>query len=1556
MTGAPLDRARVAELIVTRDGERHRGSGYRVRAGAVLTAAHVVDGASSVRVRFEPDLPGEWSVDATSWWADPVADVAVVTIDGRESVAPVTFGRIDDRAAVLVVEAVGFPRWKMRADAAGQRYRDSVHVHGTVAVLSNWREGTLEVVVEPAGAVVGDVSPWQGMSGAALWAAGHVVGVVAKHHPGDGLGRLAASRLDLALDSAAGTSLREALDVRAPLPDVLPAPRTELITNAYQALVADAAPEQLHERTAELAELARFCAGDEPYLWWQAGPWAGKSALLAWFALHPPDGVDVVSFFVTGRWAGQSDSDAFTEALIDQLASLVGEPVDLALEARARRGHLLRLLTTAAAVRPLLLVVDGLDEDTSRADGVARPSIAALLPRRPPPGLRVLVASRPHPGLPDDVPGDHPLRTVMPRPLAVSPHARNIETEAKRELTTLLARPGPHRGLLGLITASGGGLTHPDLEELTGSPSFELDAVFGGVFGRSVGARGTESSERVYLFTHDTLREQAERAYGNGIARYREQIHAWADDHRARGWTADTPGYLFRGYPRLLAALGDTGRLVAFALDRPRHDRMLVLTGGDALALTEIESAAALLAREREPDLLTMLRVARMRWELGRRNDHVPSELPAVWARLGELDRAVALAHSMGNVDRCAEAFTKIVAVLGDENHRLVDDAEKAVMRTIEPHWRYQALLDLAAALPWGERARRMLADVEAGVPAVGGRYRDDLWAALSRQALARADDDEAERFALAVEDFYERDRLLEKLVSDARPDLHRALRFVLLAASDYDLFEWTEELAREAVAAGDDAGAFRIAQESGAQDSLLAELVAALLKEGELVRAGRLALRVETPGERALALCAVAHAHLAAGQTEEAERLAALAGATLPGIANQRGQVVLLTELAALVPGRAAEFHRAADAVVERLGARHNRAIVLAEIASVAARTGDPQRFADCADRAAELAEQAELLVELAKHAVVAADHGRARRLIESAWTPPMLPTGKIEGVLEFGTVRVASRMGAVDLVLHALKRRPADLLVQLLADAPADRALSIAEVIARHLPYQTASDQIPALAELREDDLVLSLAAQTGAGSLGGHVRAVVEAATAAGEDDRALRLAAGMDSEYERSSALLDSCMSVLHDLDRAVRYASAIENVDLRDSAFLEMAHVADDHTRALGLLQEVSGPHRPAGLATLASAAADAGDLAGARTLCVAAENAARAEGAERPELLHVDLADALAWAGDVGRAERVGRTVLGPTQLAVSLLNLARIALSAGDVDRARALAVEVAAFERDEDFPLFGLVDTLMSTGEQGQVERIAGEIEVLSASCTDVFQRDGLRATLAGIVAKLGRHEEALALAGEIGGEPERFEAWTAIARAVPNGQVRAAVRTAILDLTGDLSEFARDYRCKYAVRALAAVGEHEHALSVVGGCELPEHQADAFAALVGEPVAGREDRRALFELWEAVLAGVTDDYHRDYTYFRFAVSRYRQGDHEDAVRLAGLIVDPAARHEVLRTLRLWEMADGRQTADARRFLAGVLATDQWRKALPSVAKLDRGALQRFADEVLG
>lgn len=206
-----LEAARVAEVLVEKPGAKpgRRGSGYRVGERSVLTAAHVVAGpVASVRVRFEADLPGEWSADVRVALRAEAADIALLEIltapPGDAAVPHPRYGTVPASDVVLPVSAMGFPRFKLRDDAmrllddgAPSQYRDSCHVSGTVSVLSNRREGTLELaVLAPRADPEPERSPWEGMSGAAVWSGGIVIGVISAHHRSDGLGRLAAGRVE----------------------------------------------------------------------------------------------------------------------------------------------------------------------------------------------------------------------------------------------------------------------------------------------------------------------------------------------------------------------------------------------------------------------------------------------------------------------------------------------------------------------------------------------------------------------------------------------------------------------------------------------------------------------------------------------------------------------------------------------------------------------------------------------------------------------------------------------------------------------------------------------------------------------------------------------------------------------------------------------------------------------------------------------------------------------------------------------------------------------------------------------------------------------------------------------------------------------------------------------------------------------------------------------------------------------------------------------------------------------------------------------------------------
>ncbi|MEU5641746.1 trypsin-like peptidase domain-containing protein [Streptomyces milbemycinicus] len=204
-----LDPDRVAEVIVTYetdDGGRKgkRGSGYLVTDRTVLTAAHVVADAASIQLRFRADQEGAWSADGVVVFTAPRIDIAVVSLMDTPDLPPVptvTFGRLVDADGELPCSMMGFPRFKLREDApgsgSGSRFRDAHHQQGTISPWSNTRQKTLSIRVDaPAPDPDPEVSPWEAMSGAAVWSEGHLIGVVIEHHASEGLGRLTASRVD----------------------------------------------------------------------------------------------------------------------------------------------------------------------------------------------------------------------------------------------------------------------------------------------------------------------------------------------------------------------------------------------------------------------------------------------------------------------------------------------------------------------------------------------------------------------------------------------------------------------------------------------------------------------------------------------------------------------------------------------------------------------------------------------------------------------------------------------------------------------------------------------------------------------------------------------------------------------------------------------------------------------------------------------------------------------------------------------------------------------------------------------------------------------------------------------------------------------------------------------------------------------------------------------------------------------------------------------------------------------------------------------------------------
>jgi hypothetical protein len=364
------------------------------------------------------------------------------------------------------------------------------------------------------------------------------------------------------------------------------------------------------------------------------------------------------------------------------------------------------------------------------------------------------------------VPGDHPLRATIAERLRPSTHAHDVELTAKHELNRLLAGPELQHDVLGLIAASGGGLTLPDLEELTRHPRFAVEQLLSGPFGRTIGGRrssqqrGEGAAERVYLFAHETLHELADQQFGATLDRYRRTVHDWADSYRLEGWPVGTPTYLLRGYTRMLVATENIDRLVVCATDRQRRDRMLDLSGGDGLSLAELGSATTLTAHRAAPDLTALLLLAVARAELADRNASLPANLPAAWVLLDQPNRAVALASGVPTRRRrrALRGVATALAAAGDQNRA------DALAAGVEPEPR----VDGGALVA---RAEELWAEVPAPtgppeVPATDAALLDEIATRLADSGVPEDQLVDWVRVAAAAE--------LPELVRDLAQQLYR--------------------------------------------------------------------------------------------------------------------------------------------------------------------------------------------------------------------------------------------------------------------------------------------------------------------------------------------------------------------------------------------------------------------------------------------------------------------------------------------------------------------------------------------------------------------------------------------------------------------------------------------------------------------------------------------------------------------------------------------------------------------------------------------------------------
>jgi hypothetical protein len=1086
--------------------------------------------------------------------------------------------------------------------------------------------------------------------------------------------------------------------------DTVILPQPAPFRSVYLNQVRQISPGQLEDRDSELNELAAFClnAGQGSYAWWQAPAFAGKSALMAWFALHPPPGICVVSFFITARFKGQNNRGDFIDAVLGQLADLLGELPVADPWAGAREQHLVRMLGAAAervaAAGPherLVLLVDGLDEDRGVTAGPDAYSIAALLPARPPACMRVIVSGRPEPPVPFDVPEDHPLRDPgIVRRLAQSPRAAAVRDIMQRELRQLLHGSKTEQKILGLVAAAGGGLSAADLAELSGARYYKVEELLTTVAARSFTARESawryDAAPRVYLLGHEELQAMAAGFLGPGrLATYRKKIHAWAAGYRRRGWPEDTPEYLLRGYVRMLQELNDTGLLFAYATDWRRQDLIIRLSGGAGAALGEIATAWEPLLRSAEPALSATGRLAAHATILGGSRRALPM-LPLVWALLGNWDRAVAAADAHADPVQRARELTTLAALSGragdqDWARRLADSAEAAAHAVADPEGRVQTLMSLvqvAAGVGDVDRARKLVGQVETAARTISDPTKQALWfvtlalvaAEASDRDLAKTAADQAEAAASTVADLHDRAELLASLAAKAAAEGEAAFADALFERAG------AEAAAMPARDADDDKDT---APERG-RNATLRQLTDAAVGAGRLAQAQTLAQWISDPSSRGHALAA---------------------------LAVKTGEVGDPELVSAILEQAEAAAHATADPDYQMQ--------LLGEIAEAAARTGDMARataLATAVEAAAlsapsgSTSDQPTPLYWAAEAWIRAGDLARAQTLIGSLSDPTerdggfgalcgaAVDAGDLERAASAArsiTGDLFRRVWNLAIVAEAVARAGDRGLAATLADEAAAAARLITDPGEQSNSFYKLNGYLASALDL--DGAEAAARAVTAPYPYVLALAKTAEGAVRAGDITRAQALAAEAgDAAHSvtlpgwRVVALTRAAQAAASSgcRDQALALAAAAAAVPLRDWAarslswdlgrMVEESSLSGDFFGAEMAARSIASPDdRAQVLAKVVKAALKAGDLDRAEEI---------SEAIVDPDLRamsRIDLVMEVARAGDLVRAEAIARAIPEPASQASALLWVAGAVADTGDQHRAEALAAQVQAIYR---------------------------------------------------------------------------------------------------------------------------------------------------------------------------------------------------------------------------------------------------------------------------------
>ncbi|MCO5968704.1 serine protease [Actinoallomurus sp. WRP6H-15] len=283
------------------------GSGYLLAPRLVLTAAHAVADVRSLRAAA---VRGTGVRDCRLIWQSPQSDVALLLADRdlvRTDVAarlePVRWARPPDDSPIDDCQVMGFPHAERRPD----ELLDVQHIEcalrpGSGIVRDRYILDIKDVAPEP---VKGE-SPWQGMSGAALFARGHVLGVVVAASRNWGHRRLEAAKSRMLLDDPQFVEALSQYISTAPTMIELPAVtrhRTQLALGG----ALHSTPEQLAETVRAEWSMARGRFFET--MGTAERPSEGWANLLAWIREFDDPAIDDVEsrLELVDRWLTSPD-------------------------------------------------------------------------------------------------------------------------------------------------------------------------------------------------------------------------------------------------------------------------------------------------------------------------------------------------------------------------------------------------------------------------------------------------------------------------------------------------------------------------------------------------------------------------------------------------------------------------------------------------------------------------------------------------------------------------------------------------------------------------------------------------------------------------------------------------------------------------------------------------------------------------------------------------------------------------------------------------------------------------------------------------------------------------------------------------------------------------------------------------------------------------------------------------------------------------------------------------------------------------------------------------